>query len=863
MYIKKIILENFRNIKSGLKAKRLEIDFSNRENKICLIVGRNGIGKTSILSCLTPFATLGNLDVRNNNPLIIAKKQGYKNIVIIDNERNEIDIQHMYMPNGDTHTVKSYFKMNGKELNPNGNVTSFKELVSEILGIDMDYLKLIRIGSNVTNLIQLKATERKNFMSKMLDGVEVYLKLHKKVSTDARNIKLLISHSVDNLNKLKIDDISVFESETDMIEDSISKLDKESSDLSAKILLVQYKIKDAGCDDKTSFSELEHRFSDALKKKKKHEKILEKLSIDDIDLNETTKQINELTEKVIHMHAEVDALNIRLEDGIKNLDDHLSEESSLKTELTKELELGDVSSLNEHLKKLRIKHNDIYCDFKNYKPTFTKVEFDSFVVFLKNTQRMLNTTYEFGKGPVRDVIKMMKKRKSVRDFVASHLLSIENESNRGRKTYLDTLIDKYQHVKIDCDRECPYKSLHNEILRPLTTKPVSEAKKDSEYYHYVSMVNDNLEYIIKSFEEWKEFIPKLPEKIQMSFTVGNIFDNINKLGYIYNEKDINELMSYITEYDNFIKLEEEIKNTELEIQKIEAISKASYIEDRLNTIEKKKEELSSIITDTNYRMNELNENIIECEKTLEVLNDTKDALELHEETEKEVEELGNTVETVKSLLDDMDKYVVDKNMVDKKIIEMNDILRKRRMALDQYNKIMKELSKYKEVYDDLVVIRDSLSSKSGIPLLYVEMYLKDTVTIANELLDIVYDGDLYLDKFDLSGDTFNIPFIKNGERIDDVIYASQGEQSFLSQAISFALSAQQLDKYNIVLLDEVDSTFDRENRERAIDVLEHQGENIHAEQMFVISHNDMYSQYPVDILDLEHIEDNKFDIKLS
>ena len=161
------------------------------------------------------------------------------------------------------------------------------------------------------------------------------------------------------------------------------------------------------------------------------------------------------------------------------------------------------------------------------------------------------------------------------------------------------------------------------------------------------------------------------------------------------------------------------------------------------------------------------------------------------------------------------------------------------------------------------MIRDSLSSKSGIPLLYVEMYLKDTVTIANELLDIVYDGDLYLDKFDLSGDTFNIPFIKNGERIDDVIYASQGEQSFLSQSISFALSAQQLDKYNIVLLDEVDSTFDRENRERAIDVLEHQGENIHAEQMFVISHNDMYSQYPVDILDLEHIEDNKFDIKLS
>ena len=38
-------------------------------------------------------------------------------------------------------------------------------------------------------------------------------------------------------------------------------------------------------------------------------------------MNETTKQINELTETVIHMRAEVDALNIRLEDSIKNLDE--------------------------------------------------------------------------------------------------------------------------------------------------------------------------------------------------------------------------------------------------------------------------------------------------------------------------------------------------------------------------------------------------------------------------------------------------------------------------------------------------------------------------------------------------------------
>lgn len=863
MYIERIVLENFRNIESGLKANRLEIDFSNRENKICLIVGRNGIGKTSILSCLTPFATLGNLDVRNNNPLIIEKKQGYKNIVIIDNDRNKIDIQHMYIVNGDGHTIKSYIKLNGEELNPNGNVTSFKELVSEILGIDMDYLKLIRIGSNVTNLIQLKSTERKAFMSKMLDSVDIYLKWHKKITTDVRHLKLLISHTVDSLNKLRIDDVNIFESEIESLEKSINELQMDAYDISSKISVIEYKINDYGCSDKDGYLELKHRLSDAIKQKKKHDKILEKSSISDVDLEVLTSDISNLTSDIIHKKAEIDALNIRMEDSLKQLDDIVSEESSLQKELTKELELGDVNSLKDHLSKLRVRHNDIYCDFNKFKPEFTKVEFDSFVVFLKNTQRMLNTTYEFGKGPVREVVKMMKKRKNVREFVASNLLSIENEKKRGRKTYLDTLIDKYGHVTVDCEKECPFKVLYNEIMLPTKTKPTEEAEKDSEYYHFVSIVNDNLEYIIKSFEEYRDLIPKLPEKIQASFTLGTIFDNVQKLSFIYNEKDINELLSYMTEYDNFIKLEEEIKEVEKEIDKIESISKVSFIENRLENLGVKKINISTIITDTSNRISDLTEDVDESEKTLESLQDTKDALELHDKTEKEVQELENVLNELTELFSENAIRIKEKQTIEAKIIESNDKLRKDKVRLEQYYKIMKDLSKYKEVYDDLLLVQSSLSSKKGIPLLYVEMYLKDTVTLANELLDIVYNGDLYLDKFDLSGDTFDIPFIKNGKRISDVIYASQGEQSFLSQAISFALSSQQLDKYNIVLLDEVDSTFDRENRERAIDVLERQGENINAEQMFVISHNDMYSQYPVDILDLEHIEDSIFDIKIT
>ena len=207
MYIKEIYLENFSNIKTGLNQNYLHIDFSDRQHRICVLKGANGKGKTSLLSYLTPFATLGNLDVRDRHSLILKDKVGKKRITIIDNDGNTLEIYHVYTPVKDkNHTIKSYISLNGEELNTNGNTSSFKELVKTHLGLDMDYLKLLRLGVNVNNLIKQLSTERKNFMSKILDDVNVWLKLYNKVNGDARDLKNIISHLVDKVNKLDISD---------------------------------------------------------------------------------------------------------------------------------------------------------------------------------------------------------------------------------------------------------------------------------------------------------------------------------------------------------------------------------------------------------------------------------------------------------------------------------------------------------------------------------------------------------------------------------------------------------------------------------------------------------------------------------
>jgi DNA repair exonuclease SbcCD ATPase subunit len=150
----------------------------------------------------------------------------------------------------------------------------------------------------------------------------------------------------------------------------------------------------------------------------------------------------------------------------------------------------------------------------------------------------------------------------------------------------------------------------------------------------------------------------------------------------------------------------------------------------------------------------------------------------------------------------------------------------------------------------MTLVKEALSSKKGMSLYYIKNYLGNTEDITNELLDIAYNGQIYIDNFKITPTEFTIPFYNRGKLIKDVKYASQGEISFLSIALSFGLASQTLSKYNIMLLDEIDGPLDTTNREKFIKIMENQIERIGSEQSFLITHNDMFSSYPVDVLDL-------------
>ncbi len=176
--------------------------------------------------------------------------------------------------------------------------------------------------------------------------------------------------------------------------------------------------------------------------------------------------------------------------------------------------------------------------------------------------------------------------------------------------------------------------------------------------------------------------------------------------------------------------------------------------------------------------------------------------------------------------------------------------------LHEFNTLTKELKKLQKKYDSTELVRRALSSREGIPLLHIKVYLKNTKEITNDLLDMVYDGNLQISEFDIDADEFRIPYIVNDKKIKDIRYASQGERSFASICLSFALSFQSITRYNIMLLDEVDSTLDTSNRAKFISIIEKMSNMINSEQNFLITHNNMFDMYPVDIIQLGEV-DNK------
>lgn len=864
MKIEKIILKNFAAIDNAMNAKELTIDFSKSINKICLLIGPNGCGKTTLLSLLTPFSGLGNLDKRDKLNLILENKEGYKEIHISDNGNYYI-IKHFYTPQKDkNHSVKSYISKNDNELNINGNVTSFKEYVKEELGIETDYLKLIRLGSNVTSMIELSETERKTFMSKLLDEIGVFLSYYKKVNNDLHQLKEMISHTIDKIDRLGIDNKKEIKESITSLKIVVEKEQERYGELSGLLSIYKHDIEYI----KEPLT-LKDELSSSVKKLNKMEKILEKKDdYESTDPKFYADKINSIEKDIIKYNTQIDSFNILISNYLTELDKLFEKNRELSIQLQKERDNDkELNKITEEQNKIRLEINNCEDNLGDFSPNYTKSEFDSFIVFLKNSQQSLSKTYEFGSKPIKKVISLLKEKKNVMQYINTHIMNID-EHEDDNSLFLSTIARKidFSNSKpvTDCKNDCIAKTLYIEIKNLLENNQNDKKEKhDLSFYKDMEYVYQNIKNVLSSFADYKDIITKLPDKYKNWFLIDNIYSSIEKLEYIYDEKEMNDLYSLVVEYDDYLKLIDTANILATNYDRYSKLSNSSYVANQLDETNEQIDEYNDKISSLKKSISDLTEDVKSNKKTLESLYDLKETFEKYDELRENTEKLNNDYNIYKTNMEHIKNTEIELQKCKMNIDYLNEKIQEQSSNLNQYITLKNELKKFNNIYDEMTLTKEALSSKKGMSLYYIKNYLGNTEEITNELLDIAYDGKIYIDNFCITPTEFTMPFYNKGKLIKDVKYASQGEISFLSIALSFGLASQALSKYNIMLLDEIDGPLDTKNREKFIKILENQIDRIGSEQSFLITHNDMFSSYPVDIIDLSFSEENNHKYELS
>lgn len=890
MRIQYFKLMNYAGIYNGLGLNIIEIDFSKCTHIITMISGRNGSGKSTILKSLNPLP--------DGSENFLDKLPVEKQIVISDDMGNvyDLDIQSPVTSSGNRGATKAFIKKNGVELNTTGNVTSYKEILFSEFELDSNYITLSKLSGDDRGLADKTPSERKKFVGSILESIDTYNEIYKTFTKKSNVYKSYINNLSTKIKTIG-DEESLHNKLVD-IEVQQKRLDKEHQRLQKQKIEEETFISIADPDGKIQdkYNELYSSIKDINDKtsscKSTIERLTEKLkdNIPHKDMKKNKKRLEDLyleyEKKVSTDKTTVSNNRIRIETLIKEIDIDNGKLMNLKNGF-------EIENLRESVRILRKSvesSESILADTKLSISGVSRTEFDTISATLTSIINNIKVIYEkysvselamatdtllmgYGIDSVSktsfDLDEKLEKytdelhAKEIQlTQVLSKLEDMEVLKERPAKCNIDSCpfivkAVKYDKTKLIKQRDSLQKDINNINDKIKDTKTKISVVKSS--YQAVQ----DIESVISQVNNTRIVLDKLP--ICSIFTDNE--ELINRIARNDSFAEINDL----NKYSEIIDIEESLSGDRIRLDKLESELKVAeskqesidLLESSMNNKQIELDNLKSKETELNKDI-EFNSSLSANYKSL--LDDIDTLISENENLEKFEDERARRVKEYRDIEDSIKKikdYVDHLNTINSELQNVEHDLEplqaekeKVNFALSTVQSYYSELSEYQGKYDQINLLKKYASPTSGIQTLYMDMYMGKTLTLANQLLSMLFNGEYKLLPYIINENEFRIPFVGNGMTVDDVSSGSTSQVCMIGMIMNLVLLFQASTKYNIVFLDEIDGGLDTSNRGLFIATLYQLINILNVNHLVMISHNIESDLSNVDLIKLKSNEDD-------
>lgn len=755
------------------------------DNPIVSIVGKNGSGKSFLLSELHPYPSSNRYSSAYS---IIKGVSGYKRIIYKDNDIF-YEIIHEYTPNNrEGHSAKSYFNIikNGvtEELNPTGNGNFFKDLVKKYLKFDHKTFNSSHISFKTNGLTESSAKNRRELLSDIVETREV--------ENMTRNC-IIEYRTVNNmLNKIKDGRSGDISGTVDELKHKLKELDSEESTNNFKMDAMKLSIE----EDKKTLTQYDNLKEDNIED---INACLDALSM--FSDNETV--INRYNIKIENENA----INRLFSDITSRKDKYYKEVSLYQTKLNKEewINKCDITRLEASNKRSKL---SLYVNPK-YMENLSIELIEPLKAIIDAINRVKNCSYNYASKNVIDIMKEQEEEKHVLEHFIAEYNKKYNNSEGGKEYEVEP-----------CPSNCELYQRY--VTDAKWVKENANSFKMSE--ESLAIINSDIELLkpLKLLYNQLHIIDKYTNKTMIdlhlnkdeSFFINSLTDGEYIISVYILKTNIEDLIN------NIISLENSIKDYEIKLDSIKHINLDVENPDiLLEEIDKLEKDLKAIKTH-NVEFN-INPYLLNTKYAYM----TKNALKQHYNALKEANMNYNKL-TLRISSDELSIKTLEKRnyAIITERVNIQRIIEDKIKVEQEYNSLDK---------DRVALSRIRTIMEKEIPLIM----LNNVLSFLEKQTNILLDENNIPINIEITVDDINILISAsvNDIEIPDISQLSSGELCLVSLIMNACVLT--LSGYKVFCLDEIDANLDIINRKKFNQIIDSLLATLEIDQIICISHS--------------------------